>query len=222
MIKENGGVYFEIKNARLKDGFKTDYISEAVKNGGFDLSFAVEKQVLRTLDVGMYTRVPLVPGRLNYKMTANVYANFIETKALGFIDNTEEHSLDYGVDDITYSTASFAAFRPFKLGIEVAWRPFGKWMVFRPELAVVMRNPYSTAAIIYPEYSLGAEFSLFNVVRLQAATAYRDRVFVQSVGVALNVRLIEIELGAAFRGAEFTNSFNYSGAGAFAAVRIGF
>ncbi len=215
-------IYTVIDMDTIDGGVTADQISEAAKNGGFDLSLEVERRVLRTLDVGVFTRIPIVPGRLGYKMTAYMYAYYVENGLLNYLSETEEHDSDNGIEDIVYSTASYKVHRPFRLGAEAAWRPFGKWMTFRPELALAVRNPYSSDMVVYPEYNLGAELSLFNILGLTAATGYQNRVFVQSLCLMLNARVVELDIGASLRGADFTRSFNLSGAGAFAAVKIGF
>lgn len=214
-------IYTIIDMGDNDDGSTSEQISTAVRNGGFDLSLAVERQVLRTLDVGMSVRIPIVPGHLHYRMETNMYARFTESNMLGFLEGTEEQSYEHGVDDVVYSCASVKVHRPFRLGTEAAWRPFGKWMVFRQELALVVRNPYTSDSHVYPEYSLSAECSLFNIFTLNTATAYRNCVFEQSLGFMINARLLEIDMGAAFRSADFANSFNYTGAGVFVAVKVG-
>lgn len=215
-------IYTVIDMEHVKDdGVTAEQINEAAKNGGIDLSLAIEKPLFNSLDVGVFTRIPIVPGTLKHKMTANVYAYYTENNLLGYLDETEESEHDHGVDDIVYTSGSYKAHRPFRLGAEAAWRPFGNLLTFRPEVAVAARNPYSQDMQIYAEYSFGAELSLFNIIGINASTAYQNQVFVQSLGLMLNIRLLEIDAGASLRGADFANSFNYTGFGAFISVKAG-
>ncbi|MCR5725340.1 MAG: hypothetical protein K6G80_09675 [Treponema sp.] len=216
-------VYTAIDMENIDDEeFTADKLNELFKTGGFDLTLEVEKQVRKTVDVGLFTRIPIIPGRMKHKMTAHMYAYYVENGFLNYMSEDESHETDHGVDDIVYSSASFKVHRPFRLGAEAAWRPFGKWMTFRPELAIAVRNPYSSEMTFYPEYALSATFSLFNILGLTAATGYQNRVFVQTLSLMLNARVLEIDAGASLRGANFSRSFNYSGLGAYIAVKAGF
>lgn len=216
-------VYTVVDAENIKDkGMTSDQLSEAVKSGGFDIALCVEKQVLDSLDAGVFTRIPVVPGRMKHKMTANMYAYYTENKLLGYLDETHADESGHGVDDIVYSSASLLVHRPFRLGAELAWRPFGQWMTFRPMLACAARNPYTSSMQWMLEYALSAELDILKVLRFKAETALQNQVFVQSVAVAVNARLLEIDLGCALRGADFTRSFDYSGAGAYVCVKAGF
>lgn len=197
-------------------------IADALACGGFDLAFEAEHRVLRSLDVGVFTRIPILPGYLKHKMTANVWATATYNNILGILDNTNSSDVDHGVDDFTYSEASYKIYRPFRLGVEGAWRPFGTWCTFRPGFAIVSRCPYTSDAVWYPEYRLDAEFSLFNIVALNFGTAYQDQVFIQRVGFMLNTHVIQFNVQASLEGSDFVNSFGWGGFGAYAGVRIGF
>jgi hypothetical protein len=197
-------------------------ISDAMKCGGFDLALAVEHPVLSTLEVGAFTRIPILPGHLNYKMTANAHAEATVNNILGTLDDTNSSDTDYDVDDPVYDTASYTIYRPFRLGVEAAWRPFGSWCTLAPAVALVVRSPYSSDAVFYPEYRLDSTFSLYNIVALKFGTAYEGQVFIQRMGFMLNARVVEFDVETSLQGTDFFNSFNYGGLGVYAGVRIGF
>ena len=199
----------------------SDLLESLMTNGGFDISFSVEKQVVRTLNLGLFTRVPIIPGHLKYKASTVYSAWFYETNFLGYIDETEESDYDYTHDDFTYSSADYTVHRPFKLGIEGAWRPFGSWCTFAPMLAFVIRNPYSSDYICYPEYSLSADFTLIKIFGLFFETAYLNRVFTQRIGLSINAHLVELSFKAGFRSADFLNSFGWTGATLTAGIKAG-
>ncbi|MBQ7159621.1 MAG: hypothetical protein IJS09_09410 [Treponema sp.] len=202
----------------------TSDVTSSLKNGGFDLSLAVERPLLKRLDIGIFARIPIMPATLNHKMTMNAYASYTVNNLLGYLDDTLETSNDYGIDDIVYTSGEGKkVWRPFRMGIEGAWRPFGTWCTFRPMFAMVVRNPYiSGERIVYPEFGLSAEAALFNMLGINFSTAYKSRVFVQQLGFMFNFRAVEINIKAMLRGASFISSFNWSGAGAYVGVRVGF
>lgn len=197
-------------------------IGDALRCGGFDLAFEAEHKVLNSLEVGVFSRIPMLPGHLNYKMTANAWAYTTYSNILGKLNSTDSSDTDHGVDDYVYESASYKIWRPFRLGAEAAWRPFGSWCTFRPGLAVVARYPYTNEVVWYPEYKFDTEFSLFNVVALNFGTAYENQVFIQRAGFMLNTHVIQFNVQASFQGSDFANSFKWGGAGAYSGVRIGF
>lgn len=200
-------------------------IAEALHKGGFDIAVEVERQLLESLDVGVFTRLPIWPGKVDYMMREKLTASFTGDNLLSNLmdKKSDLYEMDYHLSDIMYSSVTpKKVWRPFRLGAEAAWRPFGKWCTFRPKLALVVRRPYTSDVMVYPEYFLGAEFALFNIVGLNFATAYENKVFFQQIGFMLNFKVVQIDIKASLRGASFVNSFNYTGAGVYTGVKIGF
>ena len=199
-------------------------VFSAFKNGGFDLSLAVERPVLKRLDVGAFIRIPMIPAKLTHRMSMNAYAYYTVNNLMGFLDDTLETENDYGFDDpVYYSGESKRVWRPFRIGAEAAWRPFGDWCTFRPMFALVVRNPYTSGErTVFPEFGVSAEASLYNILGINLSTAYKNRAFVQSLGFMFNFRAVEINVRAMLRGTGFVSSFNWSGAGAYVGVRFGF
>lgn len=197
-------------------------VSEAVKSGGFSVNLGIERKVTKTLDMGINTQIPIIPGTMKHKMEARLWGYAIEENLLGKLDETEYHDYDYGTDDPVYSDANYKVHKPFKLGLEAAWRPFGNWCTIYPSVGLVIRNPYSNDAVSYGEYSLLGEFVLFKTVGLKFGTSYVNRVFNQSAGFILNLRLVELDANVSFRGADFVNSFDKTGASVNIGVRVGF
>lgn len=209
----------------VDNDFNSDDITGSIGNiargGGFDLSLAVEKKLLKTLDGSIYTRIPIVPGTLNNKMTARYWAFAYENNLLGYLDDTEEHDADWGKEDVEYSSADYSVFRPFRLGVEGMWRPFGNWSYFKFGLGLAVRNPYSSNAIVYPEGELSADFKILNIIGFNFGAFYANRVWTQKVGVMINCHVLEIDAFAGFRCADFSRTFNMTGAAAGVSVKMG-
>ncbi|MBP5283196.1 MAG: hypothetical protein J6Y93_00830 [Treponema sp.] len=196
-------------------------IGQIMKNGGIDLSLSVEKKILRTLDATLYTRIPVIPGKLTHKASARYWAYAYENNLLGILDDTEDRDYDWGHDDFTYSSASLNVFRPFRLGVEGLWRPFGNWSYFKFGIGMAARNPYSGNAIIYPEGELSADFRILNILGFNFGAFYKNRVWTQKVGLTLNCHILEIDAFAGFRCADLSRSFNATGAAAGVSVKMG-
>ncbi|WP_407428984.1 hypothetical protein [Treponema sp.] len=198
-------------------------ISEIMSNGGFDLTLEVERNVLGGLNIGGYGRIPIVPGKLNYKMSTRVYASFDETNVLGYLDESESHTTDHGHDDFTYSEATYKAYRPLKLGLSANWTPLGQWLKISPAVGFAMRDPYSSEnRLTYFEYMLNIRLGIWKILFFDLNSSYQNQIFQQQAGVTFNFRVIEIIAKASLASTNFVNSFDLSGAGAFVGFRIGF
>lgn len=209
----------------IEDGEKSQDFdtAEVLSNGGFDLSFEIERNWMPGLNAGLYTRIPIVPGKLDYKMSTKVWANFYEENLLGYLDDTEVHDKDYGHDDFVYTEDSYKAYRPLKLGLNATYMPFGKWFKIQPSLGFAVRNPYTSDSVFYPEYALDLNFSVLRrFFNLNLGTAYQNQVFQQRLGIGLNIRAIEIIAQTSLCGTSFMSTFNTRGYGAFVGARIGF
>lgn len=199
-----------------------DKISNVATKGGFDLALAVERPILKRLDIGIFGRIPIIPGRLDYKMTRTMTATFTEENLLQHLADGDDFDYEYDEGETEYSKSTKYVFRPLRFGVEAAWRPFGNWCVFRPRVGLAVRHPYSRQAVFYPEYALDADITLFKVLGFRFGTAYEDRIFVQRVGFMLNARIFQIDVKALLRSEDFINSFRFAGAGAYVGVRVGF
>lgn len=211
-----------------KDGSKddpevTEQVQEALKNGGFDLSLAVEHPIFgQWLEVGGFARIPILAGKLNYEARRTVRAN-ISTDGLLKVLDDQSPEKEFDTGSWEFSEGGHKVWRPFRIGAEAAFRPFGRWFTLRPMAALVVRDLYTSGSrVFYPEYSLDATASLFDVLSLTLGTAYLNRAFVHSAVLAINARIIEIDAGIGVRSPSFTKSFMGSGLSASLAVKMGF
>ena len=138
------------------------------------------------------------------------------------MNETNSYTKEYGDDDAVYSRVTKTVHRPFVLGLEGAWRPFGKWCTILPKVNLAVRNPYSDEAEVYGEYNLSADFRLLNVVGLKFATAYENLIFKHSMGFMINAHVLEIDAGVQTRGADFARSFGVTGFAAYVGLKAGF
>lgn len=214
---------YTLKNLGLNQQPMDILSKDILPNGGFDLTLEIDRNWFHNFNAGLYTRIPIVGGKLNYKMSTRVWAYFYETNALGYLNDTEDHDYDYGQDDFTYSEDSYKAYRPFKLGLNASYAPFGQWMKIQPSLGIAVRNPYSSDMIIYPEYSLDFRFAfLLRIFNFNLGTAYQNQIFQQRFGLSLNFRAIEILAQVSMCGTGFISSFDRNGYGAMVGFRMGF
>ena len=170
----------------------------------------------------LFTRIPIVPGKLKYKAYKRYWGVFEQKNALGLLNETNSYTKEYGDDDAVYSRVTKTVHRPFILGLEGAWRPFGKWCTILPKVNLAVRNPYSDEAEVYGEYSLAADMRILNIIGLKVSTAYENLIYKHTFGFMLNTRIVEVDTGLQVRGADFEKSFGVTGLAAFVGVKFGF
>ena len=201
-----------------------------LQEGGIDLTAEVEYPLVKSLDVGIYTRVPVVQSKLKYVTSGTVTYTAALTQSL-LESYTSGSSASFTTDGPTFSGVSFdestyGVNRPFRLGAEGAWRPFGKWCTFRPLVGVAARNPFGEdfnwKTSVYPEYSLGVDMRFFYVIGLNFTTSYTEQIFAQTAGFTFNLRVFELDVKVASTSASFVDSWLLSGATAFVGIRAGF
>ncbi|MDR1247865.1 MAG: hypothetical protein LBK63_01045 [Treponema sp.] len=197
--------------------------------GGVDLGLAVDYPLLPKLTVGAsLTHIPLVPAHLVNKTliqggktleSDNLLDKLINGGDLG--DLLDDKTVTSTHDDIQ-------VFRPFKFGINAVYTPFSFKMF---SLALIPQMGYAYNAIYTNphsfEASAAARIGLFNIMRSNSLlgftlkTGYEDKRWKHGLGLALNFRAVQIDLGVAVQSEDFVQSFKGAGLSANAGLRFG-
>ena len=93
-----------IDDKTIDSAFIQETLSELVKSAGFDFSGEVERSFGKKLDLGLFTRIPVVPGRLKYKAYKRFWGVFEQQNAFGIFDETNSYTKDYG-EELTKTSA---------------------------------------------------------------------------------------------------------------------
>ncbi len=190
---------------------------------GFDLALAAETQVLRTLQCGTYMRIPFVPGRIDNLASAMVSMGYEAESLPALIERASPDGTSYSISSITYGKERIWLHRPFRMGAELAWRPFGNWMTFGALLGLGVRYPYTRKAKAYADYDFSIDISTpFKIIGITLASVRYNEICAQRVTLMLNARVLEIDVGAEVQSADFVTSLKAGGAGAFVKVSMGF
>ena len=196
----------------LKDVFSSGW--------GFDLQLDVEHKIFDTLQGAAYMRIPMVPGTLGYStdidFSVDWHADSFQELVQGDTDSPEKKT-----GDPVYGTAKYYLHRPFRMGAQVAWRPFGKWCTFDALLGMGVKHPYIEPKA-YCEYNLGMDIAFLYMVGLKLSSGYFNEVFRHQAGVMLNLRVFELNFGVSAQGSDFAASFKGAGVGAYLGVALGF
>lgn len=229
---ENGELSFDINietdiytgfdSSNITEDFSADKLLNMDKaTPGFDIELSLEHQIVRTLQGQIFIRCPIVPGGLHYKannkMTYTYSGPNVLTLIMGKSNEYPEYTnnASYGSDDIFVN-------RPFHTGIRGAWRPFGNWCTFRGMIGFGVENPFSAEASGYMEFEAQADILLINIFGFTYTSSYHDKIFTQSLGIAFNFRVLELDFGIGVQGADFLKSFTGTGVIGAVGIKLGF
>lgn len=197
--------------------------------GGVDLGIQIEFPWSSKLDFGAYANIPIFHGLLKHSLSGS--ADF-SMDMDGFMNHYtsqdssgDAYTLDYKMSNLETNSSQYYVNRPLRAGVELAFRPLGNWFTLHPKIGVAMRNPFGedfTIDSIYPEYSLSADLSLFKVLEASVCTQYTDRVFIHTLGLTLNARIMELNFLVGTSGGDFLKSFNLGGLKASVGLSVGF
>ncbi|MDR2742806.1 MAG: hypothetical protein LBB98_11735 [Treponema sp.] len=203
--------------------------SNIAGRGGVDLVAAVDYQIFPKLSVGAsVSHIPIFPAQLVNK-TVIKGGKHLESDDLinELIDGGDIESLlkDKTVDS---SHDAIQIFRPFKFGINAAYTPFG-FKVF--SLSLIPQIGYAYNAIYVKPHSfegtLKIRLGLFNIIRsnpllaFTLSTGYEDKVWRHGIDFALNLRAMQLDVGAAVQSENFVNSFKGAGVDVSVGLRFG-
>ena len=206
----------------MKDG-KISVNTAALENTlytgyGFDIAGSISLPFTDKFCIGADARIPIFPGRLNKKYS--ITSDFAFESTILEIGNKQfqfaDPVVDAGVEEEVWVN------RPIKLFGYVDTKLFGKLVELHVGAGFGIRKPFTEASLFYVEYQLGAALNLFSIVKVGIYTQYMDQVFAHGFGMTLNVRFVQLDLGATIQSADFKKSFVGAGAGAYAYVTVGF
>ncbi|MDR0721784.1 MAG: hypothetical protein LBF75_03165 [Treponema sp.] len=205
------------------DGFSKVLDSGAL---GFDLTLGAEYPLASILDAGiLVSHIPVALSRLTYQ--AQMKADF------GFNDQGSEMSLldllkEGKVDDIlhigdpelTFSRGVFYVSRPLRFDLYSRIKLIGNFLVLRPHGGISLFTPYGDL----PCFNAGIEgqIHIWRLLQVSLSSGYEELLWKHQLGLILNLRILQFDLGVSTQSQEFTRSFALSGLGVSLGVHIGF
>ncbi|MBD5406406.1 MAG: hypothetical protein HDR56_02160 [Treponema sp.] len=204
-----------------------DAMLENLKKGwGFDLYSSIEHPIFRSLVGKLYSRFPIVPGQLNYVAKTEFASEFEIEKLTSLFSGSGSIKNNFESKDFEHEKTTFKIHRPFKIGTEVAWRPFGKWCVLDAMIGLGVKKPFTNDFHAFFEYNFSISTDLFiknwDMLGIKFSTGRIDEVFKHSLAVMINLRAVEVNVGVSAVAGSFIPSVQLAGVGAYATVCIGF
>jgi hypothetical protein len=119
-------------------------------------------------------------------------------------------------------------FRPFKIGLNAVYSPL-KFKLLSVDLIPQIGYAYNEIYIKPHSFegALTARVGFINIMRsnallaLTARSGYEDKVWRQQVGVTLNFRIMQLDVGVASQSENFVKSFEGAGLGVNLGFRFG-
>lgn len=226
-------------------------IAETIKKitakPGFDFSIGAEYPLSEALgitkkikyldfDIGVdFLNIPIYPAVMEDYMRMTV--NLGSDDPIDFFSGLlSEDSAEFDFNDFySYSIDSAGKEkrkikRPFKMLVSVNWRPFGGsnpaenniktgWLTVTPIFGFAVNPLYKKTASF--EGGLKTRLSLVNLINFTLNIGYYDRIWKNSLDFAINLRVIEIDLGVSMQSANFLKSWKGGGFGASFGLKLG-
>lgn len=220
-------VYSALPLNDLSQGLTYDSITDAFRYGGFDISVYGEYQLFEKLSVGAFlTHVPIVPSNLSCTNKYTATMNFEMEGLLDSLSSEEETELvkyDYNLSDNQATENDVARIvRPFKIGFNANWKPFDNNLLILSPMIQFKFADFTLENLLGFgfDYKITAK-SYLGPLEPSFTTSCIDSVFCQQFDLALNLRLIEIDLMISTQSKNFLKSFAGSGLGVGVGFKVG-
>jgi len=177
---------------------------------GVDFNVGIEFPLSTGLDIGVdFINIPIVSSTLKdyMKMSGTV--------------TIKEGDFDVVEDPIAYGKGEAKVSRPFKVMAWGSWRPIFGSPLFTliPSVGFSLNKMYLEPLSL--EAGLKARLDLANLFLLTAGVRYEDRLWINSVDMALNFRVFELDIGVDIRARDLMQSWKGYGAGAKIGLKFG-
>lgn len=198
-----------------------DFDSSSVMKGlGVDIAMGFSLPLFKHLTFSADTRMPIVPATLDYHASMEMKGG--TTISLEDLDNFAFDSSDPEL--VSESGAKFKINRPLTLMGYVDFLPMRNLLDLRAGAGFGIFHPFMTddSMQFYWQYYLGLTVNFINMLKFSISTEYTRQVFINQLGVVLNLRLLEIDAGVSMQSVSFTKSWLGSGFGAYLVFAMGF
>ena len=190
--------------------------------GGVDLGLGFDYILSPALTLGAdFTHVPLVPARLKDYMRLQGEAGINTDDLLGGMDGG-------GIDSLitlpemnpVYGTGDKDVLRPFKTNFFLEYRPEGSRTI-----ALIPSLGFAISPLFVGPFSLEGGVrvrgSLANILNTAIGIHYTDRLWKNSLDLALNLRVFELDIGLSLQSQDFIKSWSGAGLGVTLGLKFG-
>ncbi|GHV32033.1 hypothetical protein AGMMS4952_21730 [Spirochaetia bacterium] len=184
--------------------------------GGFDVSLNGEYSLFSFLDVGStLSRIPIVPSKLSNGTEITIAGNIINTKNL-FAGIGDIGSPDTNTSD---SIDTLWVVRPLRFDVYVLYRPLKtELLTIRPNIGFTAINPSEET---YFNGALEAQLNLRHIFLFSLSTGIEEGYWRHKMGLVLNLRAFELDIGAGLKSQHYLESYMASGVDVSVGMKFG-
>jgi hypothetical protein len=228
VVKANGKLNSTVHTPfSTADGIQIDP-GDMISKGGGDLTLEAAYALFPNFILGLsLSHIPLFPARLSDGY--NITTDFVYEQNVGDILDGLGDGDGFSLEDgLTYSEPLFTSFsgskqkifRPVKLGASLLYRPFyERFIVLKPYAALVFNGIYRTA--VYFDFGGLVEVNLWNILIIDGSVNFEDLMWRHSLGLIINMRALELNLGVSTQSQSFLKSFQAAGVRVDVGFRLG-
>ena len=205
-------------------------------NPGFDFHLGVEyplsevlglkeKNSLLDFIVGLdLINVPMIRGTMNNYMHVKGRIGSedpIDILNSGLLDGNNFDMKEFvNIEDIVHGKEALKVTRPFKMLAWAEWQPFDTEMItFIPTLGFAVNPLYVNPGSF--EGGVKSRLNLANIFLATLGIGYHDRLWVNSLDLALNLRAFQLDIGLSLQSADFAKSWSGGGFGLGIGLKFG-
>jgi len=172
-------------------------------------------------DIGLdLIHIPLIPSAIRNYMRIGGIVGSDEPVNFFSGDDTDTDSFFSTDDDTIYGEKQQTVLRPFKTLVWANWRPLGsRLFTVIPTFGFAINQLYIKPFSF--EAGVKARLDLHNFFIATAGIGYYDRLWKNSIDLALNLRAFELNIGADLRSQKFTKSWSGGGFGLNVGLKFG-
>jgi hypothetical protein len=195
---------------------------------GFDLSLDVSYPLFTFLELGgTLTHIPVLPAHMTTgrRINKDYQVNGSGKPLKDIVEDGDWDSLldpEPSEDDLVSFTGDDQEVkRPLRFDVYAVYRPFRNWMrlSLKPSVGLSLFTVYNTTHF---NVGLETEFKLINMFGLTWDFRYREDVWLNKLGLMLNFRVLELDLGLGFRSQDLPGAFTAKGLYGSVGFRLGF
>jgi len=250
-IPSSTGIYYKLTTEEDVDGEKKDgfflktyggldiYTSTSFNNinpaefffgsNGFDISLEGEYCLFPFLDIGAsLSQIPIAPATLTNGMRMSLEDFQVSITGDVLFNGGEPDTPDFDFKDMDYFTdGDLQVYRPFRFDFYANYKPLAhtipdlaKLIYIKPNIGFSL-NPTKGEEKTYFNAGLEIGLNLKDLFKLYIGSGYKEEIWKQKAGFALNFRVFELDLEASLRSQTFEGCFELQGLGVFLGTRWG-
>jgi len=222
--------------ARVYTGYSLeDNKISLTSNPGLDFTVGLEYPLAKGIgltdaapfldfDIGLdLINIPFIPSTMkDYKKVKGRVGKDEPIKLFNKDDDDEDD--DGGLlssDEIVSEKKIIQVSRPFKMILRADWRPFNgkKFLTITPVIGFYYNDLYYKPFSL--ETGLNACLNFGDLFLIKTGFNYTDRLFINNIGLTLNFRAFELDIGADFRAHKISQIWKGTGLGVNFGLKFG-